>query len=155
VRYDGRERRDSIVADQLARRFELVPVCPEVGIGLPVPRDPVELRGSPEAPRMTVIATGVDLTPRMDDWIAGTLAALDDLAIAGLILKGRSPSCGPDQVPVAREGAGAVAGTGMFALAARLRWPGLPLVEAEALGDPALHRAFVEQVVAAHDARHR
>ncbi len=26
VRYDGRERRDSVVADQLARRFELVPV---------------------------------------------------------------------------------------------------------------------------------
>ena len=133
-----------------SRRFELVPVCPEVGIGLPVPRDPVELRGSPEAPRMAVIATGVDLTPTMDDWIALTLAALHDLAIAGLILKGRSPSCGPAGVPVVGEGTGSVAGTGMFALAARRRWPELPLVEAETLADPARRRAFVAGVTAAH-----
>lgn len=43
VRYDGQAKPHAWVRDVLARKAELVPLCPETGAGLPVPRPPVRL----------------------------------------------------------------------------------------------------------------
>ncbi len=151
VRYDGRIRRDPAIADELAAELELIPVCPEVGVGMPVPRDPLELRGDPAAPRMIVIATGEDVTATMERWITQTLDELAGQGIAGLVLKGRSPSCGPHAVPVVRtDGRSAPDGVGLFARSARKRWPTLPIVEAETLIDPRRRAGFLTDVL-----RHR
>ena len=53
VRYDGQSKPDLIVIEQLSKIFELIPVCPEVEAGLPVPRPPVQLSGSIDKPRIT------------------------------------------------------------------------------------------------------
>jgi len=155
VRYDGRERRDPRVADTLADEFELVPICPEVGIGLPVPRDPVELRGPSTSPRMVVIATGLDLTARMRRWIEETCDRLDTVGICGLVVKGRSPSCGLRGVPVIRQGRAPADGLGLFAAAALGRWPALPVAESESLAEPGAVGRFRSQVRAVHAARRR
>ncbi len=44
VRYDGADKYSRICNEDLAERFELVSVCPEVDAGLTVPRPPVELQ---------------------------------------------------------------------------------------------------------------
>ena len=38
VRYDGGHKRDAFLTEELARHVEFVPLCPEVEIGLGVPR---------------------------------------------------------------------------------------------------------------------
>src|SRR5437899_3341862 len=51
VRYDGGHKRDPFLAETLGRFVEWVPVCPEVELGLGVPREPIRLEGDPAAPR--------------------------------------------------------------------------------------------------------
>ncbi|HPF69113.1 MAG TPA: DUF523 domain-containing protein [Candidatus Krumholzibacteria bacterium] len=40
VRYDGRLKTCAEVHDLLAAAADLVPLCPETGVGMPVPREP-------------------------------------------------------------------------------------------------------------------
>ena len=52
VRYDGGHKHDRYITDTLGRFFRFVPVCPEVGCGLPIPRESTRLEGDPAAPRL-------------------------------------------------------------------------------------------------------
>ena len=45
MRYDGGHKRDPFLIDTLGSFVEWVPVCPEVEIGLGVPRDTIRLVG--------------------------------------------------------------------------------------------------------------
>ncbi|MDO9172836.1 MAG: DUF523 domain-containing protein, partial [bacterium] len=94
VRYDGKSKPCAAVRKLLAARAELVAVCPEVEVGMSVPREAVDLLGAPEAPRMVGAETGADWTARMDAWARGRVADLLEQGIAGAVLKARSPSCG-------------------------------------------------------------
>jgi len=150
VRYDGHRKRDSYVSDTLARHFELVPVCPEVAIGLGVPRPPIRLVGSVTHPR----AVGVD-DPALDVTVAlaaygrRQARALD--GICGYIFKSKSPSCGLERVKVYRRGAAAPrVGTGIYAAAFRAAAPLVPLEEEGRLNDPARRDSFLERAFAYH-----
>jgi len=55
VRYDGGHKLDRFITNTLGQYFEWVPVCPECEYGLPVPREPLHLVGSPESPRLITI----------------------------------------------------------------------------------------------------
>ena len=43
VRYDGGHKRHAWLVDEFGREMEWVPVCPEVEIGLGVPRETIDL----------------------------------------------------------------------------------------------------------------
>jgi uncharacterized protein YbbK (DUF523 family) len=149
VRYDGGHKRCRYLTDVLGACVTFVPVCPEVGCGLPVPREPMRLEGDPKAPRLVVIADGTDLTERLHTWCAAKLVELEALGLDGFILKERSPSCGVWQVPiVGREGVGW--GRGLFAAALLARFPLLPVEEPERLADPAVREQFLGRVVVRH-----
>ena len=45
VRYDGGHKHDRYLLETLADHFELVPVCPEVEVGMGTPRETVRLEG--------------------------------------------------------------------------------------------------------------
>src|SRR5881296_3235775 len=81
--------------ETLGPRVEWVPVCPEVELGLGVPRPPIRLEGDARAPRLVVAATGEDLTARMRRFAEARLEALARLDLDGYVLKRASPSCGP------------------------------------------------------------
>src|SRR5512145_2534026 len=65
VRWDGRNKRDRFVVDVLGPRVEWVPVCPEVELGLGVPREPIRLVGRPESPWLVAERSGADHTSAM------------------------------------------------------------------------------------------
>src|SRR5213080_2301917 len=65
VRYDGGHKRDPFLAETLGRFVEWVPVCPEVELGLGVPREPIRLEGDPAAPRLVAAKSRRDLTRAM------------------------------------------------------------------------------------------
>lgn len=149
VRYDANHKLDTYITGTLGRHFEFVPVCPEVAIGLGVPRPPIRLVGDPAAPR----ALGVK-DPSLD--VTDGLAAYGHRqaerlgALSGYILKSKSPSCGMERVKVYGTGGGSRPGRGIYAAAFMAARPDLPVEEEGRLGDPGLRANFVERVFAYH-----
>jgi uncharacterized protein YbgA (DUF1722 family)/uncharacterized protein YbbK (DUF523 family) len=150
VRYDGGHKRDAFLTDTLGRWVEWVPVCPEVEIGLGVPRESIRLEGSVEAPRLIAPRSGADLTERMRRWARARVAALERHDLVGYVLKKDSPSCGMERVRVhgGRGGMPARLGVGAFARVLMEHFPLLPVEEEGRLNDPRLRENFVERLFA-------
>jgi len=96
-RYNG----DSIGSEFVRRlqdHVDLVPVCPEVGIGLGVPRDPIRIVVRGGGRHLVQPSTGRDVTASMISFTDGFLDQLGE--VEGFILKSRSPSCGAYDVRI-------------------------------------------------------
>ncbi len=67
VRFDGQHKRDGFVVDQLGPHVAWVAVCPELEVGMGVPREPVRLLRArdPDQVRMVGVKSGDDWTARM------------------------------------------------------------------------------------------
>jgi uncharacterized protein YbbK (DUF523 family)/uncharacterized protein YbgA (DUF1722 family) len=145
VRYDGGHKRDAYLVDTLARHVEFVPVCPEVAIGLGVPRPPIHLVDGIHGVR----ALGRD-DPRLDVTVRlrayGRRMARELADVSGYVFKRGSPSCGLD-TPV-HGGKHTRRGRGVYADAFLAHHPDLPAEEAERLADPAVRDNFLERVLA-------
>jgi uncharacterized protein YbbK (DUF523 family)/uncharacterized protein YbgA (DUF1722 family) len=150
VRYDGGHKRDTFLVEILGPHVDWVPVCPEVEVGLTVPRPTLRLVGEAGAPRLVVEKTGEDLTRRMTRLAEARARELEALGLDGYVLKSRSPSCGLERVRVYDDdGRLAGAGRGLFAAALTRRLPALPVEEEGRLLDPAIRENFVERLFAA------
>jgi uncharacterized protein YbbK (DUF523 family) len=134
VRYDGQVKTCAEVRDGLARLAELIPLCPETGAGMPVPREPVDLHGKASSPRMIGGVSGEDWTMRVQSWIDAALDRCAAVGVSGFVLKARSPSCGVGTAALyPTPGATPLRADGLLAAAIRRRFPHLPLVEDEGL----------------------
>lgn len=148
VRYDGAHKRDTYIKDTLGRYAELIPLCPEVAIGLGVPRPPIHLVGPARAPRAVgVERPRLDVTTRLVAYARQTTNELTD--ISGYIFKSRSPSCGLTDVPV-QSGRRPVFAAGIYAGAWRGRRPLLPVIDEVDLGEAGARDAFFERVFCYH-----
>jgi len=148
VRYDGGHKRDRFVTDVLEPFVEWVPVCPEVEIGLGVPRPTIRLeRDGASGVRLVMPQTGGDLTPRMAEWSEIRVAALREMDLCGYILKKDSPSCGMERVKVYDDnGVPSRDGAGVFAAALMRLAPHLPVEEEGRLNDSRLRENFIARV---------
>lgn len=151
VRYDGGHKRDSYVTDTLGRHFRFVPVCPELEIGLGVPRETLRLVRTGQELRMVAPASGRDHTARMRDYARRRARQLRELGLSGYVLKKGSPSCGMARVKTYSEaGMPAPSGRGLFAEGLMALMPLLPVEEEGRLNDPKLRENFVVRVFAYH-----
>lgn len=150
VRYDGGHKRDRFVTDVLEPFVEWVPMCPEVEIGLGIPRPTIRLeRAEDGGVRLVMPSSGEDLTTRMADWAEERLRSLHDLDLCGFILKKDSPSCGMERVKIYdRNDVPARSGSGVFAAALLRMAPHLPVEEEGRLNDPKLRENFIARVFA-------
>ncbi|MDD5136876.1 MAG: DUF523 domain-containing protein, partial [Candidatus Omnitrophica bacterium] len=96
-RWNGLTIRDDFV-EELKPHVEYVTACPEVEVGLGVPRDPIRIVAKGAALRLVQPASGKDVSAAMTDFAKRFLGSIGD--IDGFILKDRSPSCGVDNVKV-------------------------------------------------------
>ena len=130
-RYDGATVNSDLV-DGLAPFVEYVTVCPEMGIGLPVPREALRIiRNNQDQDRLVFSISGTDKTNEMLSFAKDFLGKLDEKDIDGFILKNRSPSCGINDVKV-YKGTGKsmmIPGktTGMFGRTVQMLFPHIPL----------------------------
>ena len=147
VRYDGGQRHDRYITDILGRIFTFIPVCPEVGCGLPVPREAMHLEGDPANPRLVTIMTRIDLTGRMQDYCSSKVIALEREGLSGFIFKSRSPSCAFLPIEVYSSG-GSGRSQGLFAAAVTEHFPLLPVEEEGRLNNPEIREDFMERVLA-------
>jgi len=149
VRYDGGHKLDHFLADTLGRYVEWVPVCPEVEIGLPIPREAVRLVGDPDSPRLIAPKSGADHTDTMQAWASKRLDELAAIGLCGFVFKKDSPSSGLFRVRVYdQHGNPSRTGTGIFPRAVMQRFPLLPLEEEGRLNDLPLRENFIERVFA-------
>jgi uncharacterized protein YbgA (DUF1722 family)/uncharacterized protein YbbK (DUF523 family) len=148
VRYDGGHKQDHYITDTLGRFFRFVPVCPEVGCGLPIPREAMRLEGDPEEPRLVTIISRIDLTEQMLDYCRRMVTKLENEDLCGFIFKKNSPSSGLFRVKVYNKGLPAKTGRGFFADAVAKHFPLLPVEEEGRLYDMDLRENFIERIFA-------
>ncbi len=150
VRYDGGHKRDPFCVDLLGPLVEWVPVCPEVEVGMPVPRPSIRLTGRSEAPLLVAERTGEDWTGRMAAYATRRVERLGHLGLDGWVTKKDSPSCGLERVRVhgTKGGPPRRDGVGAFVAVLRARLPLLPIEEEGRLHDPLLRESFVERIFA-------
>lgn len=154
VRFDGGHKRLDFLTDALAPHVDIVPVCPEVEIGMGVPRESVRLVAGPDRVDMVGNQTGTVWTERMETWAAKRADELAGLDLDGYVLKKDSPSCGLERVRLHRDDAPPLrTGTGLFAAALRRRLPSLPVTEDGWLHDARRAESFLARVFTHHRLR--
>ncbi|MBI4251890.1 MAG: DUF1722 domain-containing protein [Candidatus Tectomicrobia bacterium] len=150
-RWDG-ERIPFGFLRKLEPYVELRPVCPEVEIGLGVPRDPIRIVqvGPGEKDRKFLQpSTGRDLTRAMRRFAGEFLGGLGEAD--GFILKSRSPSCGIRDVKMyggAEDGPPLGKGAGLFAGEVLARFPGLAVEDEARLAHPPVRERFLTRLFA-------
>ncbi|MDR6226149.1 YbgA family protein [Desmospora profundinema] len=155
VRYNGAHKRDRFIVDSLGSHVEWVPVCPEVELGMGVPREPIRLEADPDRPshpRLMGIQSRQDWTDDMAALAERRAKVWEREPLSGYIWKKGSPSCGMDRIPIHGTGKGGdeKQGRGLFASALMERFPLLPVVDEEKLKDPDMLSRFIGAVAARH-----
>jgi len=149
VRYDGGHQRDGFIAETLAQFVRFVPVCPEVEIGLGVPRETIHLVDRNGGVRLVGTRTDADHSAAMKKLARSKIAELRAQNLSGYIFKKGSPSCGLFRVPVYGDaGRPRRDGRGLFAKALTDALPYLPVEDDERLRDPGLRENFFARMFA-------
>lgn len=148
VRYDGGDKRDSFITDELGKYAEFTPFCPET-IVFGTPRPSVRLVTSQEKIKVLRNCDLADVTKKLEKGVREEVNRLKPLELTGIIFKSRSPSCGLGTTPTYQEnGLEDGKSYGLFAKACRDEYPLLPMEEEGRLCDPEVRENFVMQLFA-------
>ncbi|MBY6185082.1 DUF523 and DUF1722 domain-containing protein [Marinobacter hydrocarbonoclasticus] len=146
VRFDGGHKRSGYVDGPLHQIFDFHPVCPEVGMGLSVPRPTIRLREVGETVRLMDDKNRIDHTDAINAFSQRTLPGLKHLS--GYIVCAKSPSCGMERVRIMNEAQNGARhnGRGLFTAALMKAYPLLPVEEDGRLNDALLRENFITRV---------
>jgi len=149
VRFDGGHKHARYLTEVLGDWVDWVPVCPELEIGLGVPRESLRLERLEGRLRLLAAKSGADLSTRMRDWSAGRVSARAGMGLRGYVLKKDSPSCGMERVRVYDlNGVPAKDGRGLYAEALMVSLPRLPVEEEGRLNEARLRENFITRIFA-------
>jgi uncharacterized protein YbgA (DUF1722 family)/uncharacterized protein YbbK (DUF523 family) len=149
VRFDGGHKREQFLTEVLGRFVDWIPVCPEVEVGMGVPRETVRLVGTPANSQMIAEKSAKNWTAAMARFAAKRVRELAGYDLSGYVVKKDSPSCGMERVKVFTSRNTPVRqGRGLFAAALFQHLPLLPVEEEGRLNDLALRENFIERVFA-------
>ncbi len=96
-RYNG-EMIPDVTIRNLRPFVTFIPVCPEVEIGLGIPRETIRIVEENGVNTLVQPSTREDVTEKMEQFSNGFLQTISD--VDGFILKNRSPSCGTRDVKI-------------------------------------------------------
>ena len=132
VRYDAGDKMHRSLLAWLRNDVELIAICPEVAIGMGIPRPPIELSDDvihPEARQVDQPDKIYTMPLKKFGWQVAEEYVLD-----GYIFKSRSPSCGLGSTTVKINGLiQQRTVSGIYASSLVTCLPYLPVTEAEAL----------------------
>lgn len=152
VRFDSGHKSSKFVTKELSPYFEFVPVCPEVGSGMTVPRPTIRLISSQE--RIALIETKDptrDHTEQMVSYSKRKVAELEQEHLRGYIVCAKSPTCGMERVKVYKKHGAENDGVGLYTKELMQRMPWLPVEEDGRLNDPILKENFITRVYTLDD----
>ncbi|WP_455277685.1 YbgA family protein [[Eubacterium] cellulosolvens] len=145
-RYNGLVISDDFVKN-LHPFVNFDPICPEVEIGLGVPRNPIRVVSTKGKKRLMQSITNKDLTEKMNNFANSFLDSLNE--VDGFILKNRSPSCGIKDVrvyPRIGKVASISKGTGFFGDAVLREFPYLPIEDEGRLRNHRIKEHFLTKL---------
>lgn len=151
VRYDGSHKHSTICTELLAKCFDFIPVCPEIGIGMGAPREAVHLVGNLHDAAVRAVGNrteNLDVTEKIENY--GRAKAEELKNLCGYIFMGRSPSCGLGGIKVYHENGNPLGRStlGIYAREFTQQHPLLPVEEEGRLRDNKLCENFVARVYA-------
>ncbi len=151
VRFDGSSKRKNTVIESLAGQVTLKAFCPEVSIGLGVPRETLRIVENNDVPVITDSKTQTqNHTDAIKKYAQSVLAENDNLC--GYIAVKGSPSCGLERVKAYNEKGNVKHhnATGLFIKTLQELHPLLPIEDEGRLHDPDLRENFVKRIFIYH-----
>jgi len=151
VRHDGGHKRNIYCAETLGKIFELITICPELEAGMGVPRPAIHLIQTNTGISAIAAKTGRDFT---EDLRAIAANHSKDIAgMSGYVFIHKSPSCGVFRSRIYNNDGEMLKqnGRGVYAHELMVRFPLLPVEEADRLNDARLRENFLLRVYAYHD----
>jgi uncharacterized protein YbbK (DUF523 family) len=92
VQHGGGHKPDRFLVNTLGQFIAWVPVCPEVEMGLPIPRgEPMHLEYDSEDPRLVTIRMRRDFTKLMQAWARRRAEELAAVGLQGFVFKPANP----------------------------------------------------------------
>lgn len=152
VRFDGGHKRNRYITDVLSHYMNFQAVCPEVAIGLGIPRKPIRLIVTDGQTRVRGVANpDLDVTDALIEQAELAVQQLPE--ICGYVFMQNSPSCGVFGMKRYGENGYSIDSKGRGAYAMRLMelMPLLPVEEAGRLNDAGLRDNFITRVFAFYD----
>lgn len=148
VRYDGGHKKNNYITDTLSQYFEFKAFCPEMDIGLGVPRETIHLVNINDQIRCVgTKSKTLDVTDALINSAENQKAWHQQLS--GYILKKGSPSCGMERVKLYKENKNTMPeniASGLYAKRLMDNFPLLPIEEEGRLCDARLRENFIKRV---------
>jgi uncharacterized protein YbgA (DUF1722 family)/uncharacterized protein YbbK (DUF523 family) len=145
VRFDSGHKNNSYINNTLSEYFDFIPFCPEVDIGLGVPRETIRLVLLDDKVHCVGSKNSdLDVTERLKDCAEEQKPWQQNLS--GYILKKDSPSCGMERVRLYKGDMPDRIGVGIYAQKLMENFPYLPVEEEGRLGDSILRENFIQRV---------
>lgn len=145
-RYNG-----AMIPNNLVQALEpfvkFLPVCPEVEIGLGIPRDPIRIVNKKGVRKLVQPSSGRDLTKLMTGFADKYLGSLGE--VDGFILKNRSPSCAikdTKEYPDAENPSATGKGSGLFAEKVLEKFPGAAIEDEGRLKNPGIREHYLTRI---------
>ena len=148
VRHDGRDAELLVTSNNWIHFLELLPMCPEIDIGMTIPRGETKLVRKNEQHSLIDSVTNQDYTEKMLDYAQMQVDLLSEAGICGFIFKRGSASCGLVNVPISVKGknSNSVNGRGLFAMVFTTLNPQIPVIEEQQLSDPIQAEHYLARV---------
>ena len=145
VRFDSGHKRNAYINGILSNFFEFTAFCPEVEIGLSIPREPIRLVTLND--KVSCVGTRnpeLDVTENL--YRSADEQQFWHRQLCGYILKKGSPSCGMERVRLYKGDIPDRIGVGLYAERLMQNFPDLPVEEEGRLEDPVLRENFIQRV---------
>jgi len=152
VRFDSGHKISKFVTKELSPYFEFVPVCPEVGSGMPVPRPTIRLMSNED--RIALVETKdptKEHTQAVVDYSKNKVVELEREELCGYIVCAKSPTCGMERVKVYKKNSAENVGVGLYTNELMKAMPWLPVEEDGRLNDPVLKENFITRIYTLRD----
>jgi len=145
VRYNGGIVNDELI-EKLKPFIDYIDYCPEVDIGLGVPRARIIITLDGEQKKLIQPETGRDLTDIMINYINKVINEIKE--IDGFILKSKSPSCGVASAKLYKNNSILGKTDGFFAGSIKKSFPYLPVEDEGRLRDEEIRKHFLIRIFA-------
>ncbi|MBL7004318.1 MAG: DUF1722 domain-containing protein [Gammaproteobacteria bacterium] len=149
VRFDGSFISNAFVKNECSSFFDIHTVCPEVEMGMSIPRQVIQLRDFGDDIQLVYSKNPEhSISDEMRAFSQNKLKQLPQLD--GYVFKKDSPSCGVYKVPVKSNKTGMRTrnGIGVFAQEFKKKYPHVPTEDEGRLNDMGLRENFLERVYA-------
>ena len=145
-RYNGQMQKDPFIEN--LKQFALIKtVCPEVEIGLGIPRESIRIISEDRNLKLLQPKIGIDVYNLMYEFSEEFVSSLS--GVDGFILKSRSPSCGIKDVKIyssIEKSANSIKGKGIFASSVFNKFSNLAIEDEGRLRDYKIREHFLTKL---------